>query len=178
MGVERFATNLAATRAIKLKVELKLPRGYSQASLILVMCDAKGNVLERITMSAHPDHERAQEELLLFLVRSGFSIRHEDTLTTDLERPLTPDDELSWQQRLTQAFAHTPPLKIKLYQDAHLFEALFDEQSLKLGHLSSDESHALEEWFAAQGFSKVNTVVEDARFGQFTYYYERPEQPS
>lgn len=178
MAYERFATNLAATRAVKLRVELKLPQGHNQASLTLVMCDAKGNVLERIIISAHPDHDRAQEELLLFLVRSGFSIRHEDTYITYLERPVTSDDELSWQQRLTQAFADVPPLKIKLYQDANLFEILFNEQRLKLGHLDTDESRALNEWFVAQGFSKVDAVVEDFRFGQFTFYYERPEQPS
>jgi hypothetical protein len=178
MAFENLAAKLVATRAVKLRVELKLPEGHMQARLILQTCDAKGNALERIIMSAHPDHDHAQEELLLFLVRSGYSIRHEDTYTTDLERPLTADDELSWQQRLAQAFADSPPIKVEIDQNAHLYDVVFNGQRMKLGQLNSDESNALEKWIVEQEFSKVNTVVHDFRYGEFTYYYERPEQPS
>lgn len=178
MAFERLATTLTATRAVKLNVEVKPPQGRMQATLILQMCNAKGQVLEQIIMTAHPDYDRAQEELLLFLVRSGFSIGHEDTYITHLERPLTANDELSWQQRLAQAFADSPPIKAQIDQNAHLYDVVFNEQRLKLGHLNTDESRALEEWLVGQGFSKVNTIVHDFRYGEFTSYYERPEQPS
>jgi hypothetical protein len=44
-----------------------------------------------------------------------------------------------------------------------------------LGNLEGEDIRAMTGWLESHGFTKVKSVTEDFRYGEFTQYYERPE---
>jgi hypothetical protein len=176
MAYEHIEQQLNNTRAVRLTLVVKPPQGKMNARMSLDMADAKGKSIIVAQLGATPTEaemlERAQR-LTEFLLQRGFKILHQDPNTTVLERPPTADDEITFQQRLLNAFGDMPPSKLQVYQSATIYEVVFSDQRINLGHLTSDESSQLHDWLPTQGFTKIKTATEDFRYGEFTYYYER-----
>lgn len=177
MAFEHIAKALADTHAVKLTVKVSPPQGFSQARLDMVLKDKDGQVLRPMWLGTKPNLDEWGDivaQLVQFLVESGFQIISQDDRITELERPLTRSDEMTIHECLNQIFEASLPTKLRVLQSARIYELDINGEIVLLGNLKNEDIDAMNRWLESHGFTKVNTVVEDFRYGEFTHYYERP----
>lgn len=177
-------------RPVHLNMVVKLPQEYTNArtgesyvkgGITLTLADFQGTQMLVLPLASmvktEPEMLERAQKLTELLLQRGFKIVQQDSNTTVLERPLTADDELTLLQRLRNAFGDAPPSTFQISSTMGHYHAYFSDQKIHLGRPRNgkelDEYAQLEDWLQIEGFEKVKNVTNDARYGEFSTYYER-----